>query len=292
MIEFELVQPRSLGEALQTLRERGLGWRIIAGGTDVLVGLRAGHDQGLTGLVDISGLYELAQVEVSGTEIIIGALTTFTTLLRSTVIRCEAPILAEMAAHMGSPQIRNRATLGGNLANASASADSVPPLLVLEAEVELCSTSGTRRLPLEQFIVAPGRTVLRSGEMLVHIRIPRVLGTVTWHYEKLGRRNSAAISRISVAAARIGGGQGAVSDCRLAVGAVTPVPLRLRRTEASLREDGLARDLDRAAGLAREEIETITGRRWSSAYKLPVLENLVGRALASLYGDAACRNTE
>lgn len=281
MIDFGYFRPHSLAEALDFLDKHGDTWRVIAGGTDLLLTLRDLHgtDPELEGVVDITGLKDLRGVRVSGTDVTLGALTTFTDLLRSELILKEAPILAEMAAHMGSIQIRNRATVGGNLINASPCADSAPPLFALAAEVELTSVGETRRIPLEEFSLGPGKTKIRPSEIMTRLHFPRIEGTTRCAYFKLGRRNSAAISRMTVAVIRTDDGTNG-DACRLALGAVTPTPLRLRKVEERLAEEGWnAGSIERAASTAREEVEKITGVRWSSMYKLPVLENLVRRTL-------------
>jgi xanthine dehydrogenase FAD-binding subunit len=281
VLDISFFRAHSLKEALESLHNHEGTWRVIAGGTDLILLLRDrhGNDPAFEGVVDITGLSDLRGVQATEAGLTLGALTTFSDLLRSDVVRREAPILAEMAFHMGSVQIRNRATVGGNLVNASSCADSAPPLLALDAEVALASVGGIRRVPLHEFVLGPGRTDLRPDEILTHLYFPKPAREARWGYFKLGRRNSAAISRMTVAVVRANG-VGGGGTCRLAVGAVTPSPLRLRRVEQSLAEEGWsAQSIDRAAAQAREEVEKVTGIRWSSAYKLPVLESVVQRTL-------------
>lgn len=284
MLDFDFFRPRSLAEALEKLHEGGRTWRVIAGGTDLLLTLhdRHGKDPALEGVVDITALHELRGIRIVEDEVRLGPLTTFSDLMRSEAVRQTVPLLAEMASHMGSVQIRNRATLGGNLVNASPCADSAPPLLALEAEVELTSLRGVRRLPLERFMAGPGRTELRADEILTGICFSRTGEAVRWGYCKLGRRNTAAISRMTVVVLRtVNAPDG--GTCRVAVGALTPAPVRLRGVESILGEEGWsAQSIERAAAQVRVEVGKITGVRWSSAYKLPVVENLARRTLESV----------
>ena len=285
MHSFQVVRPSSFSEALDILHERRPGWRVIAGGTDLMVHLRNSLDgeSGLKGLVDLSGLDELRGFETADTEHHVGAMTTFAEICMSPLAKREAPLLADMAWQMGSPQIRNLATVGGNLANSATAADSIPPLLALCAEVTLVSASGTRILPLDEFIVGPGRTDIRPDEILTRISFARLPEYTSWGYTKVGRRKSAAISRASVAAVYLPARAGEGCICRLAVGAVTPKPVRLQKAEQCLvKDDWGPESIARAAVAAREEVTAITGIRWSSAYKLPVLENLVRRTLEGM----------
>jgi carbon-monoxide dehydrogenase medium subunit/xanthine dehydrogenase FAD-binding subunit len=281
---FQVIRPRSLKEALEFLSERRTTWRIIAGGTDLMLFLRNSqlNDPLLEGLVDISDLEELRGFETTTTTFCMGAMSTFADLSLSPIVSQEAPLLAEMARWMGSTQIRNRATIGGNLVNAATCADSVPPLLVLSAQVSLSSIRGVRILPIDEFILEPGRTAIRPEEILTSVSFDRIPEDTSWGYVKLGRRKSASISRVSVAAIRFKS-ETSDSAVRLAAGAVTPLPSRLRKAEQSLLRNGwTSASMLQAATAARNEVASIAGNRWSSDYKLPVLENLVRQTLNKL----------
>lgn len=283
MLEFAFFRPKTLDEALAKLDRRDGGWRVLAGGTDLLLSLRerCGKDPEFEGVVDITCLKELRGTEVQGDQIVIGSLTTFSDILGLPPGNPELEFLARMSSEMGSVQIRNRATIGGNLVNASPCADSVPPLLALDATVELVSTKGVRSMPLEEFILGPGRTKIKSGEILARLSFQRCKSRADWVYTKVGRRNSATMSRMTVAALRIRNGTSSAS--RVAIGAVTPKAMRLRYVERILDEGGWTNQtILRCGAKARQEVEKITGNRWSSAYKLPVIENVVRRALKNV----------
>jgi xanthine dehydrogenase FAD-binding subunit len=284
MSVVQFFRPRSLEEALLKLTEGEVTWRLLAGGTDLIIEMRGKLETelGFQGVVDLTPLDELRQIEVENDRVSFGSMTTFSQLVQSELIQKTAPVLAEMASNMGSLQIRNRATVGGNIVNASACADSSPILLLLDAHVELASIEGKRSIALEDFILGPGRVDLRPGEILTRIIFPRVPSTARWSYFKLGRRNSAAISRMTVAALRIIDSNGS-SGNRLVIGATTPKPVRLRGVEQELARTGWDdRSLEQAADRARQAVEEITGVRWSSAYKLPVVRNLVYRVLLDI----------
>ncbi len=285
MHSLQIIRPQSLSEALAFLHEAQNTFRILGGGTDLLVSLRnlKTNNPGFEGLLDLSDLNELRVLEVAGDHFHVGSMITFTDLHHSPLVRREVPLLAEMARWMGSPQIRNRATVGGNIASAATCADSLPPLLVLSARVFLSSLSETRSLSLDEFILDSGHTAIRSDEILTGITFDRLPESTAWVYRKLGRRKSAAISRISVAALRTATQGRQDFTCRLAVGAVTSKPMRLRQAEQCLSCNEWGREsISPAAIAARAEVASITGNRWSSAYKLPVLENLVRKALIDL----------
>jgi len=274
-------QAKNLHEALNILSESSTPWRILAGGTDLLIELRssAGNEQDPCGFLSIERIDEMRRIRQVDEELHIGANVTFTELRQSEILRQKAPILAEMARQMGSVQIRNRATLGGNLVNANPCADSAPPLLALNADVILKSISVERRLPLRDFFVSPGKTVIDSDEILTTIIIQVPKPSAKWGYLKLGRRNSAAISRMTLALVRRTTSEG-IYDTYLSMGAVMPTPRRMPNVEAILNESTWDETLvERASEQARLDVQDITGIRWSSEYKLPVVENLMSRVL-------------
>lgn len=175
MLPFAYRSARSLPELFDLLDEHGPDAAVLAGGTDLVVGLRIGKRTAKV-VVDVKGVAELrADVVREGDGFTLGARTTMTTLVDDPVVRARLPVLVEAASIVGSVQIRNRATFAGNVCNASPAADTVPALLVHDTQVGLLSRAGPRQVPLQDFIVGPGRTGLRAGEIVssLHLRLPR-----------------------------------------------------------------------------------------------------------------------
>jgi CO/xanthine dehydrogenase FAD-binding subunit len=276
---FELVAPLALDEAVALLASGE--WRPFAGGTDLMV-LAAAGKLAHRRWVSVLGLAELRGVEASPDAVVIGAATTYTQVRRHPVLRAEFPLLCQAAAETGGIAIQNRGTLGGNLANASPAADSPPPLLVYDAELELLSSAGTRRLPYAEFHQGYKQTALRPGELIRAIRLPRrSTGERTpdrWRemFHKVGTRKAQAISKVCLAATlRLD--EGRIADARLALGSVAPAPLRCVATEAVLRGGRPGSELAAAAreALARE-IAPIDDFRSTASYRLRVAQNLLG----------------
>ncbi|OIQ58666.1 nicotinate dehydrogenase FAD-subunit [Moorella thermoacetica] len=269
-------RPTTVAEAIEALKRPGS--RALAGGTDLVVRLREGRE-GVTMVVDLSGIRALGRIGVQGEEIFLGSMVTLRQIMDSALLRHEAPLLARAAAAVGSPRIRNRGTIGGNIMNASPAGDTLPALLALEASVILSGPGGERRLPLAELLAGPYRTRALPGEFLTEIRFPRLPAGHGSSFLKLGRRNALAVARINVAAVL------QVTDkrirvARLAAGAVTPVPRRFPEAEALLlgaapgEEAFHAAAREVAAGMVRE-----AGQRHPLADKIPVVEALVLRAL-------------
>jgi CO/xanthine dehydrogenase FAD-binding subunit len=216
-------------------------------------------------LLSIWRVPELRGITVDDRAITLGALTTYTDVLRHPVLRSEFPLLATAAAETGGIATQNRGTLGGNIVNASPAADSPPALLVYEAEVELTSVRGARWLRYRDFHTGYKQTRLDPDELLTRIRLPRETARLQFVYRKVGTRKAQAISKVCFAGLR-DPANGAV---RIAFGSVAPVPLRCLRTEAAIREGR-----DPLAALAAE-IAPIDDMRSNAAYRLQVAQNLL-----------------
>ena len=277
---YDLVAPAALGEALGLLASGE--WRPFAGGTDLMVLAEAGklpHRR----WVSLRGLRELRGIEETAAGVTLGALTTYTDVRRSAVMRREYPLLCQAAAETGGLAIQNRGTLGGNVANASPAADSPPALLVYDAELELVSASGTRRVPYVAFHRGYRDMDLRPGELIRAIHLPRHARGDGWRaaYRKVGTRRAQAISKLCFAAALRAGADGVVADVRVALGSVAPVPLRCSGTEALLRGQRLDPDLIAAAReqLARD-IAPIDDFRSTAHYRRRVAQELLADFLA------------
>lgn len=262
--DYHLLAPKTLEDALSRVAGEPGKWRIFAGGTDLMVLLEAGK-LSHRNFLSVWKLPELRGISIASTAVTLGALTTYTDVLRDPVVRQDFPLLAAAAAETGGVAIQNRGTLGGNIVNASPAADSPPALLVYNAEVELVSANGARWLPLRDFYKGYKDTQLRADELLVRIRLPRETATLKHYYRKVGTRRAQAISKVCFAGVR----NAATGETRIALGSVAPIPLRCRGTEAAIREGR-----DAAAALA-EETAPISDIRSTSAYRLRVAQNLL-----------------
>ncbi len=279
--------PSSLDDALLMLAEENS--HPVAGGTDVLV--QARMQTGELRLVDIAGLKEIQQIEELNGGVVIGSGVCFTDLVRHPLIKQRYPLLVTACKTIGSLQIRNRATLGGNIVNAAPCADSVPPLIIYDAEVELRCASSVRCMPLHDFITGGYRTALRAGEMVARIMLPAPLSQkCQQRYLQLGRRNALNITRQSLTGLFSFAPDGTLALCRLVDGALFSKPQRLTEVEACL--TGFILDEQRiaiAAQTLNEMMDKAIGGRWSAPYKMPVFEDMfrqmMQEALAENRGD-------
>lgn len=279
MQEFDLHRPKTVAEALDLLAEFGAEARVLAGGTDLMLALRARPGLKLKTIVDLSGLVELSFIREEGDLVKLGPLTTMARVAQSPLIASRAGLLAAAAAAVGSPQIRNRGTIGGNVANAAVCADTVPPLVALEAQVKLERRGGERWLSLPDFITGPNRTVLEPGELLTEIAFTRLPATASWGFMRLARRQAMAIARLNVAAVLDRDGEGVVTAARISPGAVLARPGRIAAAEEVLlgrRPDPAL--ISRAAAQVGDALAA-AGRRWSTPYKEPAITALTERAI-------------
>jgi CO/xanthine dehydrogenase FAD-binding subunit len=279
--DYEFVAPGSLPEALSLLADNPDAWLPIAGGTDVMVQYAAGKLPARK-LVSIWNLPELRRIEISPSEIQIGAGCTYTDLRRHEVVETEFPLLASAAGWVGGIANQNRGTLGGNIVNASPAADSLPALLAYEAGLILVSVRGERRLAYRQFHTGYKKTELAPDELIRAVCLPRRFSGYVSYTRKVGTRNAQAISKVCVAAlGRLE--EGKISDVRIAIGSVAPVPLRLTATEQILNGQRLNSSLlALARKTAAAEIQPIDDIRSTARYRTAVGGNLVTEFLESL----------
>jgi xanthine dehydrogenase iron-sulfur cluster and FAD-binding subunit A len=280
MRPFDYIAVESIAEACSVLAGQGAGLSILAGGTDLLIELRRATKKAPKVVLDISSVPELGGIDDSDGSIIIKPLTTHTELVRSDLLQKFAPLLGSAAAAIGSPQIRDRGTVGGNIMNAAACADTVPPLIALGAKVTLQSQEGAREMALADLFVKAYQTQAKPGELLTAIRVPKLPPTARSAFIKLGRRNALSISRMSAAAILQIDSDGRITDARIVPGAAFPTWKRVSEAEQMLLGEKPAAKLFATAGQkVSEEMIKATGRRWSTEYKEPVLAVLVRRAL-------------
>lgn len=281
MISATVYSPTDLEDALRFLASAPQGTRCLAGGTDLMV---VGHVGGPlpSQLVDLWRLNELRGISEEGDALWLGALTSYAQMINDARIRQHLPLLSEAARSVGAAAIQSRGTLGGNLGNASPAGDTLPVLLVHEAEIELASAEGRRRVPATAFFLGYKKLDLRPGELITRVRLPKRQQDERHAWVKVGQRRAQAISKLMLAA-RATLEAGAIDQARLSLGAVGPVPLRLPKTEALLQgerpSEALAR---RAAEEARAEVSPISDVRSTAEYRRTVSGNLVARFVRSL----------
>ena len=274
-------KPKSIDEALALLAQDR--WRILAGGTDFYAA--QGRQPHRKSVLDINGLDELRGIRQTPAHYVIGARTTWTDLIEQGGLPAAFDALRQSAAEIGSFQVQNVGTIGGNLCNASPAADGVPPLLVLDAEVELRSRAGRRRLPLAHFILGNRRTAREREELLTAIRIPKGATTGTSHFIKLGARRYLVIS-IAMAAARIVTGQdGKVAQAALAIGSCSEVATRLGQLEAAMAGRAAGAALGALVGAHRfDELSPIDDVRATADYRRLAAREMTLRALRGALG--------
>jgi CO/xanthine dehydrogenase FAD-binding subunit len=261
---FEYLRPESLEQLLMLMRLHGSGARLLAGGTDLLVRLRKGSDFPPI-LIDLKRVADIRNDIMESDGIIrIGARAVMTDVIGHPSVRQHCPALVEAALVVGSVQIRNRATLTGNLCNASPAADTAPPLLAYGAALNLVSDTGRRHLPLDEFFAGPGRTALEPGEIVESIDVPLPALHTGSAFERITRRHGVDLAIVSVCCLVSGSG-----DVRFAFGAVGPRPFVVA--------SHVDAPLDEALTLARP----ISDLRASDAYRAAMLRVLARRALQS-----------
>jgi CO/xanthine dehydrogenase FAD-binding subunit len=280
MKSFEYIAPKDIMEACKLLAEFNIDAQILAGGTDVLIELHKPSAKPPKVIIDISRLLELKGIEEFDNSVSIKPLTTHTDIFQSKIVQQFAPLLRQAVSAIGSPQIRNRGTIGGNIINAAACADTVPPLMALGATVKLQSLEGERIVPIIDFFVKPYQTIAAKNELLTEIRFPKLLDSMKSTFVKLGRRNALAISRLSVAAILQKNNSGLIQEARIVPGAAFPKWQRMTEAEKLLIGQKPSKKLFVEAGKrVSEAMISFTGRRWSTEYKEPVIAVLVRRAL-------------
>jgi xanthine dehydrogenase FAD-binding subunit len=285
---FEYILPRSLKEALDFLGDHGSQTSIIAGGTDLMIAARNGDVESRY-VVDVSRLEEMRTIAVTEGTLSIGAAVTYTEIVNSPQIAQWAPILAQAAGCVGSVQIRNVGTLGGNVANASPAADSVPPLLVHRARVQIRSASSERSEPLEEVIIGPYRTTLKPGEVITRFILEPLGNEYRWSFQRIARRRAVSVARMNAAVIGRLDSRGMVDDLRLSLGSITPEPSRMTEAEDHLK--GKVPDpllIQEAAEKVSQEMVRRSGVRDSTEYKRPAVESLVVKALTELFIKQGC----
>lgn len=279
MQSFGYVRPQSVAEALALLAEPGVTSRVLAGGTDLMVLARAApvdYDR----LVDVSRIPDLHGIASDGERLRVGAAVTYSQASRSPLVREYAPFLAEACRSIGTEQIANMATLGGNAANAAAAADSVTVLVALNAEALIATPAGAQRMLVADLILGHNRTDLPRDGLITAFEFAPLPARSRSVFLKIGRRNALSIARMNLAAVGRLATDGTIAEARLAAGACFRRPRRVRPVEEMLLGRAPTADLFAAAGqeMARLMLAE-TGQRWSTEYKVIALAALVEEAL-------------
>ncbi|MGB9904343.1 MAG: FAD binding domain-containing protein [Desulfotomaculales bacterium] len=282
---FLYFEPATIAQAIAALKENGAGaWRL-AGGTDLLVRMKR-REISPDVLVDLKNIPELTGMNAEEGGFRIGALTTVAALLRNKEVGRLFPALRQAAAVMASPPIRELATLGGNICNASPAADLVPPLVAAGARVVIAGENGTRTVPLEEFFRGPRETVLQAQDILTAVIIPWPSKECRSVYLKQGIRRGHEIAIAGVAVSLVRGEKNRLAGVRIALGAVGPTVLRASQAEEFLRQHPLSEAVLAEAGslaaLAAQPIDDIRASAW---YRREIVRILTVRALKFCLAD-------
>jgi len=277
---FDFYQPTTLAEASRLLKDHGPGGRFLAGGTDLVIAMK---EKGLVPkyIVDLKRVPGLSGIrENSDGTLSIGTLTTMYSIETSPLIRKKYPFLSQSAAEVGSIQIRNRATVGGNMANATPSADLAPSLIALNATAYIAGIAGERSIALEDFFRGPGQSAMSQGEILTEIAIPKTGPTLVGEYIKFSPRDMMDLAYVGVAVAYSLGSDKKCSGVRIVLGAVAPTPIRAKNSEALLEGQVLTESLAAKVGEeAARESKPISDVRSSAEYRRAMVGVMTKRAL-------------
>jgi CO/xanthine dehydrogenase FAD-binding subunit len=281
--ELKVVSPASLSEALSVLHDRRDRIKPIAGSTDAIIQLKEGFLQ-TKELLDISNLHELRYILREDSKVRVGALNTYSDIIESSVLNSSCRVLVDACRTIGTPQIKNRATIGGNLANASPAGDSIPPLYVLGATIKVQSRKHAREIPVEEFFLGYREIDLRPDELIAEISFEAVERPCDATFLKLGLREAHFISLANIAAwVRWVPDRSSFSDIRIAMGAVAPVVVRARKCEEFLRNRALSEDVIWQAGqIVSSESSPISDVRGSAEYRRAVMPSLLYKAVHAL----------
>ncbi len=284
---FDYVRPASLDEALSLLGQYKGDAKPLAGGTDLIPQVKRREMAVPRVFLDLKGIPGLDTITYDAAKgLTIGAMATITDVERSPLVRQHFPMLSDALTKMASPQVRNRATVTGNICSAVPSADSAPALLVLEAILKVQSKKGERLIPITKFFTGPRQTVLADDELITAIQIPAPPPKSRGVYLKLSPRKSMDLAVVGVAAFLVRDGD-ICKDARIALGAVAPTPIREGRAEAALRGKKLTDEsIADAAGAASSECRPIDDHRAAREYRCDMVYVLTKRALAQLKEEA------
>lgn len=284
MLEYEFFKANNLDEAIEFLNDKNKV-KVIAGGTDILVEMHKEKidNKEINYLLDISSISELVNITEKDENIEIGSLATHSEIVNNELLNKKYSVLSQAALTIGSTQIRNRGTIGGNIVNASPAADLLSPLIALKAEVVLKSSTGKRKLSLEEFITGPYSTSIENNELLTKIVIPKLNDKYYSIFEKIKRRKAVDIARLNMAVVTKINNNNEFKDIRIVPGSATPSPQAFTKIEKTVEGSKINElDYDYLAKEIGEEMVSITGERWSTPYKKPAIGSLIKRSLSGI----------
>jgi len=276
--KFEHAQAKTVAEACSLISKYKDQGKLIAGGTDLLVYMKR-RKMAPKYLIDIKPIPGINYIRCDAEGLRIGTLATIHGIETSPVVRDKFPLLASTAHELGTPNVRNAGTIGGNLCNASPSADMAPSLIGLEAKVKISSAAGERTMALEDFFTGPGQTALQEGEMLTEIQVPNASPHTNGVYLKLPARTAVDIASVGVSVV-LTMDSDIISNARIVLGAVAPTPIRVHEAEDVLRGKAIEDQLiEQASQIAAEESRPISDIRSSAYYRKEMTRTLTRRAI-------------
>ena len=277
MKDFQYFKPKTLKEASELLIQYGDTASILNGGSDLIVRMHEGlsHPKVVIDIKGIEGLNEITFDKEKG--LIIGACVNMKEMEKHPMLLEKFMVLAEASHSVGSCQVRNRATMVGNITNASPLADTATPLLALDAYVQVYSLEGMREISIHDFFVFVRKTCLKTGDIVTGVRIPYISENVFGHYQKHARRDAVDLSTVCASVVKAEG------TIRIALGSVAPTPVRARRAEAFLAGKELTPEvIEEAANIAVGEVNPITDIRATKEYRQEIVKVLVRRGLQAM----------
>lgn len=282
--EMELVSPNNVSECLALIAaDTDRNYRLLAGGTDAVVRMKDGHWRPAT-WINIRNMSSLRYIREADDGIHIGPLSTYTDIITSPLMQKKADVLVQAARLVGAEQIQNMGTIGGNVANASPAGDTIPPLYVLGTVIHLQSTKGSRQIPIEDFFIGPGKTVMENDEMITNIVIQPQQANEIGIFEKLGPRKAQSISIVNMACIlKMGEGPRQCLSGKIAFGAVAPTVIYAKKGASMLNLAPLDEDLiQNIAKVVWKEVMPISDVRASAEYRRDMASALLERGLYRL----------
>ncbi|MFC1872708.1 FAD binding domain-containing protein [Chloroflexota bacterium] len=280
---FNYLAPHTIEEGCCLKNNYGNEASFMAGGTDLLIKLKANRES-YKCVIGLTAIENLDCINEGSGELKIGALATLNKVADSPLIKKKAGCLSYAAEHMATNQVRNLGTIGGNLCNASPSGDIAPPLIVLGAKLKISGVAGTRTIPVEEFIIGPGKNALQQDEILTEIQIPSGVSRQNAYYLKFSSRSARDIAAVGVAVSLTFDDSNCCQDSRIALGAVASTPIRAHKAEdvviGQIISEALAIEAGKQAGLCCKPISDI---RASAEYRKHMVAILVKRALLKLW---------
>jgi carbon-monoxide dehydrogenase medium subunit len=277
---FEYIRAKNLKDAIHILETEGVDVRVLAGGTDIFVEMKQGQSHPRL-LVDIKAIPELSQLSLEANgELTIGASVSLAELEYWAAEQKNWSGLSITARNIGSEQVRNRGTVVGNICRASPAGDMAPMLIAMDARVEIAGPQRSKTMPIEEFLVGPGQTALKPGELVTLVKIPQPTSDTGAAFYKIGRRRAMNVAIVSVAARIVLKGANKISYARMVLGAVAPTPLRLHAAEKILLNQGITDQiLEDICELACSVAAPITDFRSTHDYRLKIIKVLTRRAV-------------